>query len=241
MMRYPSDVVDQVLGLGPEPIMADWVGAETACSHCARPIIDGDYYAKSDVGAFFSDTRDLSCTSRAICWRCVILRKKVMLNGLSACVITPDGIYPIFKDIHKAWLFETPPQPPYFVMHSSSTMQHLAWRSIATLDNRVIAVRFGPHQLLVNRQKVLDALAIADRINEGQKKWVSPLMLDRKSAEPWHGQLNPRATEFLSEDEITFFGNLGQGEKWALSYLMHSKRPVAEQPEPITQTLLDKL
>lgn len=240
-MLYPSDVVDQVFGLQPSEGLKRWVGDAVACSHCARPISEGDLFSPSDVGAFFSDTRNLASKSCAICWRCVFLRKQTMLNGLSYALITREGVFTMAKDIHKAWLFTTPPDGPFFFMHSSATMQHLAWRTPVTLDNRRIMARFGNHLFVIRPKVIREALAIADAMNEGQKNWVTPLFLDRKAAELNHGAITKAGRELLSESDQDFLLNITPGERWALSYVMHSKRPVPEAPECITSKILDKL
>lgn len=241
MMRYPSDVIEQTFKLSPDDGLMTWNEDPTTCNHCARPISRGEQYSPSSVGSFFSDTRDLATTSRTICWRCVILRKKTMLNGLSAAVITPDDVFPIFKDAHKAWLFTTPPQGPFVAVHSSATMQHLVWRTPVTLDNRRISLRFGPRVMIIRPHLICEALSIAERINADQKKWINPLHLDRKAAAGYHGRLSAKAADLLNDQDRQFLQNLGQGECWALAYLMHSKRPVPEMPEPITEQLLAKL
>ena len=240
-MRYPSDVVDQVFKLPPDKGLLTWDNDPVACSHCARPIEKGDLYSPSSVGAFFSDTRNLASTSRSICWRCLILRKKQMLNGLSYALITQDGVFQISKDTNKAWLFTTPPPPPFFVMHSSSTMQHLCWRTPVTLDNRRIKVRYGNSLFVVRPEAIREALEIADRMNEGQKKWQAPIFLDRKAADSGHGALTKAGREQLSAADQELLLNITPGERWALAYIMHSKRPQPEEPECITSKILEKL
>ena len=242
MIRYPSDIVDQVFGLEPDKDLVVWEGeTKVCCNHCARPVAQGEFYNPSSVGQFFSDTRDLASSSMVICWRCVILRKKPMLNGLGASVTTPDGVFSISKDVNKAWLFTTPPPAPFVVVHSSSTMQHLVWRTPVTLDNRFIQVRFGPRLFTVQPAVIRKALAIADAMNADQKKWINPLLLDRKAAQGWHGMLNPRAADLLTDEDAHFLSTLSPGDKWALAFLMHSKRPQPEQSEPIHEKILAKL
>lgn len=240
-MRYPSDIVDQSFKLGPDKGLLQWSGPSVACSHCARPISEGDLYSPSSVGGFFSDTRSLASGSRSICWRCVILRKKPMLNGLSFAVITREGAFQISKDVNKAWLFLTPPPAPFLVVHSSSTMQHLCWRTPVTLDNRYIRLRFGNHQFVAQPANIRRALKIADTLNEGQPKWRAPLYLDRKAADLGHGTLTRIGKEELTPEDQAFLSALSPGERWALAYLMHSKRPQPEPPECITSKILEKL
>lgn len=240
-MRFPSDVVDQVFKLEPDNGLLTWNADPVACSHCARPIERGDLYSPSSVGAFFSDTRSLASTSRSICWRCLILRKKMMLFGLGYSVITREGVFPISKDIHKAWLFTTPPPAPFFAMHLSSTLQHLSWRTPVTLDNRRIQIRYGNHLFVVRPEVIRQAIEIAERMNEGRKKWTTPLFVDRKANDPGHGSLTKTGRELLSEADQQFLLNITPGERWALAYVMHSKRPQPEQPECITAKILEKL
>lgn len=240
-MRYPSDVVDQVFKLGPDKGLLTWDKDPVACSHCARPIERGDLCSPSSVGGFFSDTRSLASTSRTICWRCLILRKKPMLNGLSFGLITKDGVFQISKDTNKAWLFTTPPPAPFVAMHSSSTMQHLCWRTPVTLDNRRIQIRFGANLFVIRPEFVREALAITERMNAGLKKWATPVFLDRKAADASHGSLTKIGRELLSHDDQQFFTHITPGERWALAYIMHSKLPQPEQPECITSKILDKL
>jgi len=187
---------------------------------------------------FSDNTRSLASSSRCICWRCTVLRQKHLMYGFSAVVITADGVFSISKDVEKAWLFLTPPPAPFMVLHSSSTMQHLSWRTPITLDNRLIRVRFGLRNFTVRPAIIKQALEIADRINEGEKKYISPVYLDRKAADSTHGSLTKRGREKLTEQERDFFVNISAGERWALAYLMHSKRPEPRVPEDKTEKAL---
>lgn len=244
---YSSDIVSVTFGLKPDTSLPVWVGETCKCSHCARPIDDGEHYEQSSVGQFFSDSRDLYCSvdvgpgKRAICWRCSWLRKRPLLLGFGAAVVTKDHVYPIHKDVHKAWAFTTPPDGPFLVTHSSSTMQHLAWRTPVTLDNRLMTVRFGPNLFTVRPAAIRKALAICDAMNSGTDPWRSPLILDRKATRLNQGQLTQHGKANLAEDDAQFLSGLSSGEYWALAYLMHSKRPVPEVPEPITASILEKL
>jgi CRISPR type IV-associated protein Csf1 len=239
-MKYPSDIIDSPFRIPRDEGLLHWEGSTAHCTHCARPIESGDHYSPSAVGQFFSDSRDLTGHDRVICWRCVILRKKPMLYGLGATVITHQGAFAISKDVHKAWLFCTPPPAPFLVLHSSSTMQHLSWRTPVTLDNRLIMVRFGTSLFTVRPEYINKALAIADAYNEGQKKWRTPLILDRKAQLENHGRLTRAAEQELPPENAAFLANLSQGECWALAYLMHSKRPQPASPENITEKILSK-
>lgn len=242
-MRYPSDVVDQVLNLSPDKGLLIWRGDSTHCSLCARPINDSDLYSPSALGEFFSDTRDLSCNSRIICWRCVALKKQALLFGLQNAVVTADGVFPVAKDVNKAWLFTMPPEGPMLITFSSIAMaQHLSWRTPITLSNQLLRVRFGHRLFTVRPSAINRALAIADTLNaDSKQRWRSPLYLDRAATDESHGKLLPWAQQALDDESVAFLTSLSAGEYWALAYLMHTKRPVPEKPESITSTVLAKL
>lgn len=242
-MIYPGDLVVSALRLAPDMMeVEEWRGEPTNCSHCARPIAAGSLYQSPKLGEFFSDTRDLACASGVVCWQCTHLRKKTMLNGLSFTLVTKDAIYPIAKHENKAWLFLTPPAGPFLALHSSATMQHLAWRTPVTLDNNLINIRFGPRLYTVRPAVVRKGVEIADRINMNTgKSYVNPLMLDQKAMAFYHGLINPKARELLTDQEVDFLTNIIRpGERWALSFLTHSKRPQPVMPDPITDALREK-
>ncbi|WP_455233416.1 type IV CRISPR-associated protein Csf1 [Geopseudomonas aromaticivorans] len=241
-MLHSSELIAQALKLTPDAGLPTWQDAATHCSHCACPINPGDLFSPVALGAFFSDSRDLAAPNGIVCWRCVHLRKKTLLNGLSFTVITRDAVYPIAQNIHKAWLFLTPPEGPFVALHSSSTMQHLAWRTPVTLDNRRISIRFGPNLFVVRPDRMRKAMGIALQVTErAGGKWLSPLLLDRKAAAGYHGLINPKAEALLEAGERDFLVNLAAGERWALSATMNAKQPLPERPDPITETLIAKL
>lgn len=241
-MQYPSEVIASALALKPEVSLPIWKKSPTHCSHCGIVIAEGEPYSPLKAGAFFSDTRDLAEGNALVCWRCVHLRSKVLMNGLSFTVTTKDNIYPIAKDVHKAWLLLAPPEPPFVAVHSSSTMQHLAWRTPVTLSKDLIYLRYGPALYTIRPALLNRAMQIAESLSvRAGEAWMTPMFLDRKADEEYHGRLNPKAAPLLTEDEREFFLNLGAGERWALAYLMHSKRPTPEKPEPITKIIASKM
>ncbi|MBB4861733.1 CRISPR type IV-associated protein Csf1 [Pseudomonas nitritireducens] len=242
-MLRPSEVYAKALKLKPEPTLPKWAGeAPETCSHCAIQIQVGDHYSPVVLGAFFSDARDLCAANALVCWRCVILRTKPALNNLAGTVATEHDVFSISKDVEKAWFFTNPPPAPFVAVISSSTMQHLAWRTPVTLDNRAISLRRGPNVFTIHPEFIRRGLEIAKAVLEKNGgKWLAPMLLDRNLEESFHGILNPKALEFLSEEEREFFRNLGAGDRWALSTVMHSKLPEPSEPVSVTAKILDKL
>jgi CRISPR type IV-associated protein Csf1 len=243
-MQFPSEVVEKALGLVPDKTLPTWKHLQDGhCSHCAAPISQGTFYSKVAIGEFFSDTRDLAAFTGIVCWRCVHLRTKVLLNGLGQTVCTADGVYSISKDTEKAWLFLDPPEPPFVAVHTSSTMQHLVWRTPVTLSKERISIRFGESLFVVRPAVLRKVIELAEAVqvrNAGQ--WIPLLHLDRKAKAAYHGRINAKAAELMTDEELEFLkSNVGAGERWALSYICHSKKPQPLKPEPKTEKVLANL
>jgi len=241
-MLFPSDLVAEALKLKPDAGLPAWQQGPTHCSHCARPIEAGDLYSTYKAGEFFGDTRDLAAYSGIVCWRCVHLRKKPFMDSLLFRLVTRTEIYPIATNVAKAWLFMTPPEGPFVITHSSTGQtQHLAWRTPVTLDNRLLTLRYGPTLYTIRPEAIRRVADMARRMNDGQTAWINPILFDRKGADPAHGLVNPKALPLLLEGEREFLMGLSPGERWGLASVVHSKMPVPEMPEPITQELIAKL
>ena len=225
------------------PIGLPHSGEPTACSHCGKPIHAGDLCSPVSVGQFFSDTRDLAEFSGIACGGCLVLRTKKAMNGLSYAVLTPDGIYPIAKFAHKAWLFLEPPEPPFIAVHTSATMQHLVWRTPVTLSKELIYLRRGADLFTLRPALIKRAVAAAQAIQQRRlandpKAMLSPYAaMDLKLRDASHGKLSPKALAVMEADETDLFYRLSPGEVWALGHLLIKTPPVPEKPEPITISL----
>lgn len=241
-MLYPTDLIAEALRLKPDAGLPSWMGAATTCSHCARPIAEGDLFSPFQANEFFSDTRDLAAYNGTVCWRCVHLRKKPYMDGLLFKLVTRTDVYPIATNAAKSWLFQTPPEGPFLVLHSSTGQtQHLGWRGQVTLDNRLISVRFGPTLYSVRPAVIRDIVKLAKRINEDQKQWINPLLFDRAGSDSSHGRINPKARPLLTAEECQFLMSISAGERWAVAAVVNAKMPEPEQPAPVTQELIAKL
>lgn len=241
-MQYPSELVASAMNLKPDETLPFWSGAPTHCSHCAIPITEGEHYSPIKAGEFFSDTRDLAEKNALVCWRCVHIRALQLLVNLPNSVITATEVYPLKKDVEKAWFLLDPPEPPFVVAFQSSQRQHLIWRTPVTQSKDLILLRYGPDLFTVRPALIRRALEIADDLGKrAGVPWLPPMFLDRGAAEEFHGRLNPKAIPHLTDEEQAFFIQLGAGERWALAYLMHSKRPDPQKPEPSTQKIANLL
>lgn len=241
---WASDLAIKALKAKPESAMHWAHDMPTECSHCGRPIVADAPYSPVFVGPFFSDTRDLASFTGVVCGGCMILRTKKAMNALSFAVITENAIYPIAKDIHKAWLFLDPPEPPFLAMHTSATMQHLCWRTPVTLSRDLIYLRRGPEVLVLRPQVIRQAVEIANTILErrlaaGDVKAFASIfaVFDRAMRAANHGLLNPRVLAAASSAERELLYQLTPGEIWALGFLLVKQPPVPTRPDPIDITL----
>ena len=215
------------------------------CSHCGKPIARGERYDTVSCGAFFSDTRDLAAYSGVACGGCLFVRQKAVMTACSFVVITPQGLYPIAKDVHKAWLFLEPPEPPFLAVHSSATMQHLVWRTPVSLSREQFHLRRGPALMSLRPRCIRESIQIAGEIAErrrcaGAKSTVTDWLFasfDRAIREDGHGRLSPQVLAAATSAERRRLFGLSPGEIWALGHLLTSTRPLPGEPPLTVPTL----
>ncbi|EOJ3045516.1 CRISPR type AFERR-associated protein Csf1 [Pseudomonas aeruginosa] len=250
---WPSDLAMQALGIRPNEFLgADtpiWRAPPAPCGRCGRPIHAGEPYKYALARDTFSDTRDLSAPGNPICGACVILGLKPAMNRLSFSVLTKNGVYPIAKDTHKAWLFLSPPPPPFVAVISASTMAHLVWRTPVSLSKERFFLRYGNDLFTIRPEKITSAISCAKALKQRREEQQEPkranakgasvrlspyLALDRDLANHNHGQLSSAALEHMKPAEKALFLSLTPGEVWALSFLLTTKPPIPEQPQPLS-------
>lgn len=249
---WPSDLAMQALGIRPSEFLRTeapiWTDSPTPCGRCGRPIQPSEPYKPAKAKEGFSDTRDLAAPGSPLCGGCTILGLKPAMNRLSFSVLTREGVYPIAKDIHKAWLFLSPPEPPFVAVISASTMAHLVWRTPVSLSKERFYLRYGNDLFTIRPEKISSAIACAQalrfRREEQQPTSVkakrgtvrlSPyLALDRNLVNHNHGQLSSATIEHMKPAEKALFLSLTSGEVWALSFLLTTKPPIPEQPQPLS-------
>lgn len=230
-MILATDMVASALKLTPEKNLPRWSGEPTSCSLCTHPIVTGEQYSPFKPATFFANTRHLGSFSQVTCWRCVPLQQKPFLDGLTRCVITEDAIYDISKDSAKAWLFLTPPNPPFaVVVLAASNATHQVWRAPVTFDNRRIAICNGDRLFQIRPDKLQAVVDITDRINEGRDNFIYPLITDRDYEMRALGRINPQALDLLKPEEVALIRGLSAGERWALAFIIHPKMPKPVAP-----------
>lgn len=194
---------------------------DQVCSHCGTTISQGTHYLPVSVGVFFGDTRDLAAPSKIVCAPCAWLRTKSALHAMMNAVVVKDTIYKLRTRDHWAWLFLTPPEPPFVVMSSKAKLAHLAWRAVPTLDERLIYVRrdnflftIRPSQV----RKMID-LEIAVQMRSNKKATLFRFM-DRLLTEPNLSEFSHDAQTHLSEEERNEVALMTPGEYWACTMLL---------------------
>lgn len=225
-MYLASDMAARALKLTPVKGLLRWEGEPTSCGLCTHPIVKDEPYSPFNPGSFFANTRHLGSFSQVSCWRCVYLCRKPFMDGLRCCVITEDAIYDISKDSAKAWLFLTPPKPPFaVVVLASDNATHQVWRAPVTFDNRRIAICNGDRLFQIRPAKLQAVVKLTNRINEGADKFIYPLITDRDYEMRDLGRINSKAVDLLKPEEISLIRSLSPGERWALAFIIHPKMP----------------
>lgn len=230
---WPSDLAARHLG-GPKLDSAiAHSGPGTHCAFCGKPICTGDLCEPAAaLGEFFSDTRDLAAYTRRSCPACARVRSKKAMFALQRALVTEDGIYSIAPAAARAWLFLTPPKPPFVAVLTTATLQHLIWRTPVTVSRDLIVIRHGARLHTVRPSLVAQARDSCLRWHEAnpQIKWGPYVMLDRAEEAPTHGLLREQVWQMMSQNEKDLFLSLTPGEVWALAHVIHTE-PI--EPKPI--------
>lgn len=230
-MILATDMVVSALKLTPEKGLPRWSEEPTSCCLCTHRIIRGEQYSPFKPGPYFMNTRHLGSFSQVTCWRCVPLLRQAFMNDLTRCVITEDAIYDISKDSAKAWLFLTPPNPPFaVVVLAASNATHQVWRAPVTFDNRRIAICNGDRLFQIRPATLQAVVDITERINAGRDKFIYPLITDRDYEMCALGLINPQALDLLKPEEVALIRGLTAGERWALAFIIHPKMPKPVAP-----------
>lgn len=173
------------------------------------------------------------------------------MRALQRVVITRDGLYPMGTDQARAWLWLTPPEPPFSVVINHSTLAcfHYFWRTPVTTSVDLIQVNVDDAILQVHRPRVLKALEhakmLVDKANvAGQKKGLinTPFeLLDRTATSgPMHnhGALRRSCLALAAGDKdsataVRYLSDLNMAELFALSSILKGSPQPPVQPQLI--------
>lgn len=248
-MIYTSELATKALSLAPAGQAHE--SADCLCAMCSRTIRKGDLSVSKSLPKTFLDFPQLR-PSDWICGFCAATTDQTVMRALQRCVITSEGIYPINTDDARAWLWLTPPKPPFAVVINHSTMAafHYFWRTPVTLDDRLIQMNVDGVIYEVRRPNVLKAIEHGAYLIEQDRKLEkkkgvlkSPfIVLSRdpsKSARSSNGRISPVAltlakTDPKSQEAVDFLASLTPGELIALSPMLKQTPATAIQPNLIT-------
>lgn len=247
MKFYASEMATKALGLS--PIGEPWRGGEEQCAMCARPLQSGMLANPLRVSSAYTSFLALT-PSETVCGWCEVTRDQKCMRYLQRTLIREDGCYSLAKDAERAWMFLTPPKPPFaaVINQSSATATfHLHWRTPVTVDANLLYVRLEERVLMIRRPVLLDALqwseAVARALDEAPRKGSVAtttrhhpfISLSRGLDSPAHGALLPKALALTGhQDLIHHLQHLWPGELWALATLAKANTPVAQAPPAVT-------
>lgn len=217
----------------------------TTCTFCGKAIHEGDLAAPFEPGRSFTDTLK-TFPSGVICGACAtVTSSQPMLRNFQRVVITKEGLYPIGFDAHRAWLWLTPPEPPFAVVINHSTMgaYHYIWRTPVSMSKQLICANVDDTLVWIDRTVLIEAVNSCRELETlmkqmGVKKaqiWKSP---NREGLGDGHGQLTASVYELAERapqirQKVDFLATLDAGVLIALASVIKSKPVDPVKPEPI--------
>ncbi|SFF33128.1 type IV CRISPR-associated protein Csf1 [Paracidovorax wautersii] len=238
-----SDLACQALNVRPqgEPHRH----GSTTCSFCGKAIHDGDPSAPFEPAKTFTDTLK-TFPSGVICGACAtVTSSQVMLRNFQRVVITNNGLYPIGTDANRAWLWMTPPEPPFVVVINHSTMgaYHYVWRTPVSMSKQLICANVDDTLMWIDQPALIEAVNVCRELEMlmkqiGMKKaqvWKSP---SREGLGGGHGLLSAAVHDLAArspqvQPKIDFLATLDAGVLVALASIIKSKPVDPVKPEPI--------
>lgn len=203
----PSEIVSR--GLGLQPAEGPLAKRPCQCMACGQPIATGAVAVpwRPPVGTF-TDYQYLVDKQGVLCAWCPAFTAANMMDRTQKMVANCHGAWQLAKDDHRAWLLESPPDPPFVAVVSDQQRQHLVWRAPVTLSKELIGVQVGRRSLWIDRT------ALADRLHDCTESasmmrrlgyQVTPnhpfARLDRDLLDAGHGCLNDTALALLAADD----------------------------------------
>jgi len=248
-MLYASEIAAKALKL--QPIGMPYEGPSCRCAMCTRPIETGDIADLAKMPNSFADEHQLVQGAQYLCGWCRVTTKQSVMRYLQRSVITPDGIYSLNKDSHRAWFWTTPPKPPYAVMlnHNATATFHLHWRVPVTLDNAFVQLIVDEVLHHVRRSRVTKALEASKTVlqhyaqtNKTVINTPFKVLIREPNRQPAsnHGILRKEITDLAADGEhiaqaIEYLNTLNPGELQALSCLLKANPAEPEEPQLISQ------
>jgi CRISPR type IV-associated protein Csf1 len=222
----PCFIACQALDL--DPIGIPWEGDPTVCALDGGDIHPGDLHMPFDPGASFMDDASIVRASNVVSgYTAALLPKAMMLKTQKMVASSLDGAFSIASRPHRAWFLRTPPAAPFVAMISTTTLQHLVWKTAVTLDPDLIRLRIATDEWTIRRPLVV---AFADELlASGLGAGALPISVDPSLADTNHGSIL-RAITPAQRDR---WADLNPGEAWAVATLVRAGDDV-EAPASFT-------
>ncbi len=244
-MISPSLIAVRALGLTLEGTRA--CSAEEArqpCAVCGGALLEGEPVDDCALPHSFTNHSALAHPGGALrCGACTtIMVRSVFQMQCATAVFCADGCFPIMRREHRAWLIQTPPEPPFVVTVQNAKQQHVVWRAPVTLSRDLVLVRVG-EQILRLRMPLLARAAQAARAlvaaakesgkRKPSKEAENPFVNDPKLQASEMGCLKEWARESLPAlpaETARPLLHLNAGEIWALNAMLLG---APEMPAPL--------
>ena len=240
----PSTIVRTSLGLEPEGVPLEQPGV---CCMCGQLLQIGDLANKATFTAGFTDELYLAVRGSSkllICGDCTPLTSMKGLDRSGAGAFGLHAALPFRKWIDVATALLNPPVPPFVMCYATAKSQHMAWRSPVNHSQDVFRVRVGLRDLLIRRQRLVNAAEICGRIaaaafgdlntdkKRGPKRKTLPnpfVLLSPDLKEVTHGRWHRRVHALAAsiptdypdfQDDMRWLRTLTDGEVWALRFVL---------------------
>lgn len=215
------------------------------CAVCGAQIEAGEPFESLSLPRTFTNHASLAIPKGD--WRCgacsAIMGNSEFQMGASTILVCSEGIFPIVRKEHRAWAFLTPPEPPFVIAIQNAKQQHVIWRAPVTLSKDLITLRLGEQIFRLRRQKLLECVEVAKRLDAVRRtagrpmKDVieSPFVNDWKFQSANGGQLKGwvwklKEGQEIDQTDFAALTELNGGEAWALTAFLST---VITKPEPI--------
>ncbi len=110
---YASELVCRALGLAPAGVPVD--DDCGACVQCGRPMRAGTPGSVWKAISSFTDHIRLEAGTHCCGW-CDASTAQPVMRVFQNAVVTEHGVLSLSTDAARAWLWLTPPEPPFFVV-----------------------------------------------------------------------------------------------------------------------------
>ncbi len=224
-----SEFARRALGI---PSIGDPLEGAVGCMFCGRKLNVGDVGTPFKPSKNFMDSASLAHRSKpgTLCGDCAALGTKTVMMATQNCVITSSGVFSLASSASKRHLLLHPPEPPFALCFSDTTLQHLVWRTPLSLCHEIVYLRISSRlfRLSLSRVRKAHELCTSLRQRAGLSEQNSLLLsLDYHWRSLTSAYLHPAVESSATPEELKLFCRLTPGEWWGLAVLLLQVAPQA--------------